>query len=129
MVSDSDESVDSRAPGTVPGCLFCGVVNGEVPADVVARRPLAVAFRDIHPLAPVHVLVVPRRHIIDAAAIGAGDAAVLAEMFVLAYEVAALAGVAESGYRLVLNVGEDSGNSVGHLHLHLLGGRSLGLLG
>lgn len=113
----------------VTDCLFCGIVAGTVPGDVVASSGLAVAFRDIQPLAPVHVLVVPREHVEDAASIDSTHAATLAEMMQLARSVAASEGIAESGYRLVVNVGEDSGNSVGHLHLHVLGGRQLGLLG
>lgn len=113
----------------VTDCLFCGIVAGTVASDVVASSRLAVAFRDIQPLAPVHVLVVPREHVEDAASLDATHAGALAEMLQLAKSVAASEGIAERGYRLVVNVGEDSGNSVGHLHLHVLGGRPLGPLG
>ena len=106
-------------------CLFCRIVAGEIPADVVRRSELAVAFRDLNPQAPVHVLVVPRRHIDDAGALEPGDADALAGVFALARQVAEAEGVAESGYRLVFNVGEDASNSVPHLHLHVLGGRRL----
>lgn len=107
-------------------CLFCGIVAGTVPAEVVARSDHGVAFRDINPQAPVHVLVVPVRHIDNAASVGSDDADTLAGLFVLAQQVAATEGIDERGFRLVANVGEDALNSVGHLHLHLLGGRQLG---
>ncbi|MDP9388948.1 MAG: histidine triad nucleotide-binding protein [Actinomycetota bacterium] len=106
-------------------CLFCRIVAGEVPSEEVASTGGTYAFRDIQPAAPAHVLVVPRRHIRDAAALGPGDGDVLAEMFTTAQTVAAAEGVAERGYRLVFNVGDDAANSVGHLHLHVLGGRRL----
>lgn len=107
-------------------CLFCGIVAGTVPADVVARSRHGVAFRDISPQAPVHTLVVPARHIDDAAAVTPEDAEVLADLFVLAQQVAHQQGIADSGFRLVANVGADAMNSVGHLHIHLLGGRRMG---
>lgn len=107
-------------------CLFCKIVTGAVPSEEVASTASTYAFRDIQPGAPTHVLVVPRRHIADAAAVRAGDGDLLADMMATAQEVARLDGVHESGYRLVLNVGEDAANSVPHLHLHVLGGRRLG---
>jgi histidine triad (HIT) family protein len=106
-------------------CLFCRIVAGELPADVVASSDLSLAFRDINPQAPTHVLVIPRRHIDDAAAIGPDDAEDLADMLVVARQVAESEGIAQSGYRLVMNVGEDAQNSVGHLHMHVVGGRPL----
>lgn len=106
-------------------CLFCSIVEGTVPAEIVGRSTQGVAFRDINPQAPVHVLVVPVRHIDNADVVTADDGAVLADLFVLAQQVARSEGVATSGYRLVANVGEDAANSVGHLHLHVVGGRRL----
>lgn len=106
-------------------CLFCRIVAGEVPADVVARTDSSVAFRDVDPQAPTHVLVVPTEHVDDAAALDSGHAAMLAELVSTARSVAEVDGVADTGYRLVFNVGDDAGNTVPHLHLHLLGGRSL----
>lgn len=111
--------------GGVSDCLFCRIVAGEVPADVVARTPTVVAFRDIDPKAPTHVLVVPVDHVDDAAALGAGRGPLLADLMATATAVAEAEGVDASGYRLVFNVGDDAGNSVPHLHLHVLGGRSL----
>ncbi len=107
-------------------CLFCGIVAGRVPAAVVAENAQGLAFRDINPQAPVHVLVVPKAHVENAAVIEAEHGALLADLFVLARQVAAQEGVLDSGYRLVANVGADALNSVGHLHLHVLGGRRLG---
>lgn len=105
-------------------CLFCRIVAGDLPATLLAETPHAVAFRDIAPKAPVHVLVIPRRHVASLAA--STDSAELGELLALAARVAADAGVADSGYRVVTNVGEDGGQSVGHLHFHVLGGRALG---
>lgn len=106
-------------------CLFCRIVAGEIPADVVARTPATVAFRDIAPQAPTHVLVVPTDHVDDATALGVDHGDLLAELFTTARSVAESEGVAVSGYRLVFNVGDDASNTVAHLHLHVLGGRSL----
>ena len=107
-------------------CLFCRIVAGEADSDEVASTERTYAFRDINPGAPVHVLVVPRDHVVDASHVGAEHGDLLAEMVATAQEVARREGVHESGYRLVMNVGEDALNSVGHLHLHVLGGRRLG---
>ena len=106
-------------------CLFCSIVAGEVPSTEVESSAHTYAFRDINPGAPTHVLIVPREHITDAAAVAAEHADVLAEMVVAAQRIAEAEGLAERGYRLVFNVGRDSGNSVPHLHLHLLGGRAM----
>jgi histidine triad (HIT) family protein len=108
-----------------PACLFCRVAAGEIPADVVERDEDVVAFRDINPKAPTHVLVIPREHIASAADLAATDAELLGAMFAIANRVAQRDGVDATGYRLVANVGRDAGQSVDHLHLHLLGGRRL----
>ena len=107
-------------------CLFCKIVIGTIPASMVLEHPLAIAFRDINPTAPTHVLVIPRRHIAHAGTIGAEDVESVAALFTAAREVAAIDGLTEQGYRLVFNVGEDAGNSVAHLHLHVIGGRRMG---
>jgi histidine triad (HIT) family protein len=109
-----------------PDCIFCRIVSGDVPADVVHSTDEIVAFRDINPQAPVHVQVIPRRHITDASALGAGDGELLVRMVLAAQHVAASEGISERGYRLVFNVGEDAANTIPHLHLHVLGGRRLG---
>jgi histidine triad (HIT) family protein len=106
-------------------CVFCAIAAGTVPAEVVAESPLSLAFRDIEPVARVHVLVIPRRHIKDAAAVGSGDGEQIADLYRLARDVAEREGVLASGYRLVANVGPDANNSVAHLHLHLVGGRQM----
>ena len=106
-------------------CLFCKIVAGDVPSDEVASTEGTYAFRDINPAAPVHVLVIPRHHVISAATVDAADAEVVAELLITARLVAEQEGVAASGYRLVFNVGDDALNSVPHLHLHVLGGRRL----
>jgi len=110
----------------VTDCLFCKIVAGDVPSDEVMSSEVTYAFRDINPGAPTHVLVVPRRHIESAATVTADDADTLAQMIATAQEVARQEGIADSGYRLVFNVGDDALNSVPHLHLHILGGKRLG---
>jgi len=107
----------------VDDCLFCAIVSGESPCEEVLSTDLVYAFRDLRPVAPTHVLVIPKAHIVDAAGIDSGHGDVLVEMFEAARAVAAAEGLTERGSRLVLNVGPDSGNSVAHLHLHVLGGR------
>lgn len=104
-------------------CIFCRIVRGEIPATLVAQNDAAIAFRDLSPQAPSHVLVVPRRHVASLAE--ATDGAELGAVMLLAAEVARLEGVAEDGYRTVLNTGRHGGQSVAHLHAHVLGGRSL----
>ncbi len=107
-------------------CLFCQVLAGDLPSSEVASTETTYAFRDIDPQAPTHVLVIPRRHITNAGELVPADGEVLMEMIAVAQGVAASEGIAESGYRLVFNVGDDAGNLVPHLHLHVLGGRQLG---
>lgn len=107
-------------------CIFCRIVSGDAPADVVLSTDQVVAFRDINPQAPVHVQVIPRRHIPDASELAVEDGPLLGEIFAAARQIAASEGIAERGYRLLFNVGEDASNSIPHLHLHLLGGRRLG---
>jgi histidine triad (HIT) family protein len=108
-------------------CIFCKIVSGELPSDIVHETPTIVAFKDIHPAAPLHVLVVSRRHIEDASVVTAEEGPLLADMLMAARVVAEQAGVAipDRGYRLVFNIGPDSMNSVPHLHLHVLGGQRL----
>lgn len=105
------------------GCIFCRIVAGEIPAVRVAESERAMAFRDLHPQAPVHVLVIPRRHVASLAE--ATDGEELGAVLLLAQEVARREGIAESGYRVVTNTGADGGQTVHHLHLHVLGGRAL----
>ncbi len=109
----------------MPDCLFCRVVAGEVPADVVRETDRTVAFRDITPQAPSHVLVVPREHHEDVAALADADPAAVAEVLSAAVAVARQEGLT-GGYRFVMNTGPDGGQTVHHLHVHVLGGRGLG---
>jgi histidine triad (HIT) family protein len=108
-------------------CLFCKIVAGDAPADIVLTTDTTVAFRDINPIAPVHVLVVPRRHIVNASTIEATDAQDVVDVMITARDVARAEGIAgpERGYRLVFNVGPDALNSVPHLHAHVIGGQKL----
>ena len=107
-------------------CLFCGIVAGDVPADIVWSDDHTVAFRDILPQAPTHVLIVPRRHIENASVISPSDAEEVVALLTAAKAVADAEGIGgpDRGYRLVFNVGPDALNSVDHLHLHVLGGRT-----
>ena len=104
-------------------CLFCRIVRGEIPAKLVAESPECVAFRDVNPQAPTHVLVVPRLHV--ASLDSADDAELLGRLSLMAAQIARDEGIAETGYRTVINTGHDAGQSVQHIHLHLLGGRHL----
>ena len=106
-------------------CLFCRIVAGEIPATVVHDDALTVAFRDLDPQAPVHVLVVPRAHHADVGALAAADPESLTAVHRTAAAVAEQEGVAGSGWRLVFNTGADAGQSVAHVHGHVLGGRHL----
>ena len=104
-------------------CLFCRIATGEIPTKFVAETDEAVAFRDIDPKAPVHVLVIPRQHLTSLAT--AEDEEVLGQLLMLAAKVARSEGISESGYRVVANTGHDGGQSVDHLHFHVMGGRRL----
>jgi histidine triad (HIT) family protein len=109
-------------------CLFCRIVAREVPADVVAETPRTLAFRDINPQAPTHVLVVPREHHADVAALHAADPVLLADTIAAGVKIAEDEGVAGTGYRLLFNTGVHAGQTVFHAHLHVLGGEPLGAL-
>ena len=107
-------------------CLFCRIVAGEIPARIVQRSDHAIAFHDISPQAPTHVLVIPREHLGGPADLEAPEAeATAGHLLRFATQVARELGLADSGYRLVLNQGGDGGQSVGHVHVHLLGGRRM----
>lgn len=107
-----------------PNCLFCRIVRGEIPAKIVAETEHCVAFRDIDPQAPVHVVIIPRKHVAGLDTVQ--DAALVGRLGLLAADIARREGIADSGYRTVFNVGPDAGQSVFHLHMHLVGGRRLG---
>lgn len=107
-----------------PGCLFCRIVAGEIPATRVAEDDLAIAIRDIAPRSPTHVLVMPREHIPSAADLADDDAPVVGRIFAMAARIARDEGIADGGYRIVTNVGTWGGQTVDHLHFHLMGGRA-----
>ena len=106
-------------------CLFCKIITGAIPATKVYEDEHAFAFRDIHPQAPTHVLVVPKRHVSGWAALGAADGELLGHLAAAVNQVAAQEGRMEGGFRVVCNNGPDAGQTVDHMHWHVLGGRSL----
>lgn len=106
-------------------CLFCRIVAGEIPSTQVYETDQVLAFRDINPQAPTHVVVIPKAHYPDAASLAEADPALAGAVLAAAAAVARQEGVAESGYRLVFNTGPDAGQSVFHVHCHVLGGRSI----
>lgn len=105
-------------------CLFCRIASGEIPSEVVAETSLSLAFRDVAPTAPTHVLVIPRRHVESIGALASTDAHELADVIALAAQVAASENLT-GGYRLVANTGAQAGQSVFHAHVHVIGGRPL----
>lgn len=108
-----------------PDCLFCKIIGGEIPADIVFENDSAVAFRDINPQAPTHVLIIPKRHIATINAIEAEHAGEIGQLFLAAAAIARNEGIAEDGYRVTMNCNAAAGQTVFHLHLHLLGGRQM----
>jgi histidine triad (HIT) family protein len=110
--------------GAVPGCLFCRIVAGEIPSTREYEDDITIAIRDIAPRAPTHLLIIPRRHIPSALDLTEADGPLLGRMFAVAADLARALGIAAAGYRLVSNVGTWGGQSVDHLHVHLMGGRS-----
>jgi histidine triad (HIT) family protein len=109
----------------VPECLFCRIVSGDVPASRVLESPRTVAFRDISPQAPTHVLVIPKEHYPDLVTLAAAADGLLAEVAAQAHQVAVDEGISDSGYRVVFNTGPEAGQTVQHAHAHVLGGRRL----
>lgn len=107
-------------------CLFCGIIEGTSKADIVYSDDTVVAFNDIAPRAPVHALIVPRKHIASLLDLTGEDGAVIGHIFNVAIQLAAKRGIADSGFRVVVNCGSDAGQTVSHLHYHLLGGRPFG---
>jgi histidine triad (HIT) family protein len=106
-------------------CLFCAIAEGKIKANLVYQDDTVVAFKDIAPKAPVHILIIPRKHIAGVLDIEASDSALIGQIFIIAGRLAHEQGIAESGFRLVANSGADAGQSVFHLHYHLLGGRQM----
>ena len=108
-----------------PQCLFCRIVTGEIPADIVWSDQDLLAFRDINPQAPTHLLLIPRKHIASVSDLSAEDAEAMGKLFLAAKELAQEEGIEEGGYRMVVNAGPDAGQTVFHIHLHLMGGRGM----
>ena len=106
-------------------CVFCQILSGEIPSEILYQDEKVFAIRDIHPLAPVHILIMPKEHIPSLAQLGAGQAPLIGQMVRVANRLAEREGVLQKGYRLVINSGREGGQAVPHLHLHLLGGRQL----
>ena len=106
-------------------CLFCKILDGEIPCDRVYENDQVIAFRDVNPQAPTHILVIPRKHISTVNDLTADDKNIVGEMLLAAQAVAKQEGIEESGYRLVMNCNEGAGQTVFHIHLHILGGRRM----
>jgi len=115
--------VTAGRDASVPDCLFCRIAAGTIPAEILHDDDLVLAIRDIAPRAPTHVLLIPRRHIASAADLTEADGPLLGRLFAVAAELARTAAIADGGYRLVSNVGRWGGQTVDHLHVHLMGGR------
>lgn len=107
-------------------CLFCKILAGDIPADIVYESDTAIGFRDINPKAPTHVVIIPRKHIATINDLGPDDQTVVGSLFTAAREIAETQGHADAGYRVVMNCNEAAGQTVFHIHLHMLGGRSFG---
>lgn len=108
-----------------PECLFCGIAAGDIPSQQVHDDETVVAFHDVAPRAPTHILVIPREHIRSAAELTDAHAPIVGHLFAVAAEVARAQGIADAGYRIVTNIGRGAGQTVDHLHLHLMGGRPM----
>lgn len=106
-------------------CIFCKIVSGDIPGDIVYQDDDVLAFRDLQPQAPVHVLVIPKRHISTINDLQADDAGLVGKLYLAAKDIAAQEGMADSGYRCVMNCNDDGGQSVHHIHLHVLGKRQM----
>ncbi len=107
-------------------CLFCKIVAGDIPAEIVYESESAIAFRDVNPQAPTHVLIIPRQHIATINDLDEGDEETVGHLYMAAKAIAAAEGLADDGYRVVMNCNEAAGQTVFHIHLHLMGGRTMG---
>ena len=106
-------------------CIFCKIVGGEIPADIVYEDEKYMAFKDINPKAPIHILIIPKKHIEKLADIDDSNKNIIADMVIVANKVAEQLGIDKTGYRVVINNGPDAGQEVYHIHMHLLGGKKL----
>lgn len=128
-MTTTTKQASPSSQASAPDCIFCKIASQQIPAPLLYQDELCVAFRDIHPQAPTHILVIPRSHVRDVveASAAAGSAEpLLGRLLHVGAQVAAQAGLKDSGFRFVINTGADGGQSVFHLHLHVLGGRQLG---
>jgi len=110
-------------------CIFCQIADGKIPSEILYQDEEVIAFRDINPTAPTHLLIIPKKHIPSLAHLSQADLPLIGHMVNVANQLAKEEGVSENGYRLVINCGKDAGQEVPHLHLHLLGGRKLSRMG
>jgi len=108
-----------------PTCPFCKITTGEIPADIVYKDNLVTAFRDIHPVAPTHVLIVPNKHIQSISQVEPEDEQILGRLFTAARKVAEVDGITEGGYRTIVNTGAHGGQTIFHLHMHVIGGQRM----
>ena len=106
-------------------CLFCNIINGDIPADIIKKTKTVCAFRDINPQAKTHILIIPLKHIASTRELNDNNIKYLSEMALLANQIAVEEGINDNGYRWVLNTGDDGGQTVGHIHLHVIGGRQM----
>ena len=107
-------------------CIFCKIVKGEIPSTKIYEDEEVLAFKDIHPDAPIHILVIPKKHIDSLATMKDGDEQIISKIYKVINEIAEKQGFKEKGYRVIVNCGKDGGQAVGHLHFHLLAGTKLG---
>lgn len=107
-------------------CIFCKIIQKEIPANIVYEDEEVLAFRDIQPAAPVHILVIPKRHIASLVDLNPGEEAIIAKIYQVIQQIAKQEKIADKGFRVIVNCGEDGGQEVPHLHFHLLGGKKLG---
>lgn len=106
-------------------CLFCKIVSGEIKGTIVQRDDQVTAFRDVNPVAPTHILIVPNKHIESVSALESGDEQLMGHLFTVASRLAQSEGISEGGYRLITNTGPDAGQTVFHIHVHLIGGQKM----
>lgn len=107
-------------------CLFCKIIEGIIPSEKVYEDEYVLAFKDIHPVAPVHVLVIPKKHIKDVNDVTEENSIYVSKVMIAIKEVAKISGIYDNGYRIISNIGEDGGQVVPHLHFHVLGGQKMG---
>ena len=109
-------------------CIFCKIIRKEIPSKIVFENDLMIAFEDLNPVAPVHILLVPKKHIASAMELTREDAKYIEEVYIVAQQIAKEKGIAESGFRIINNCGTDAGQTVKHIHFHLIGGKNLGIM-